>query len=78
MEGISCSGVHRKRTWLGSASRSPFTGEVLEDAAQSEVTAEDTAQQLLKLPMMSSWDLRITQVERYHQVQTLVKHRVSL
>lgn len=49
MEGISCSGVHRKRTWLGSASRSPFTGEVLEDAAQSEATAEDTAQQFAEI-----------------------------
>lgn len=24
MKDISCSGVHRKRTWVGSASRTPF------------------------------------------------------
>lgn len=33
-----------------------FTGEILEDVLQSEVTAEDTAQQLLKLTITGSED----------------------
>lgn len=45
MKDISFSGVHRRGTWVGPASRTPFYRQVLEDVSQSEVTAEDIAQQ---------------------------------
>lgn len=54
MKDISCSGVQRKRTWWVLLLDLLFTGKVLQDVAQSQVTAEYTVQQLLKLTMLSS------------------------